>query len=106
VPAIFALGLATSWRAEAFYGHDGSRIVIDEVVGQAVTLMGHPATGATFIVGFLLFRFFDVLKPFPVGRMQRLKGGAGVMADDLAAGIYANLALWILLAASWPTRPA
>jgi phosphatidylglycerophosphatase A len=86
--AVWAAG-----RAERSWGHDARRIVIDEVVGMAATLFWLPAGLEVAIAGFFAFRFFDILKPFPVSRAERLPGGYGVVADDLLAGIYANLAL-------------
>jgi len=92
-----ALSVAGVWaagRVERIYGHDASRIVIDEVVGQMIALGFMPRTGSGTlatgtILGFLLFRFFDILKPFPIRRLERLPGGFGVMADDVGAGVYA-----------------
>ena len=77
------------------YGaHDHRRIVIDEIVGQFVALAGFPARPAWLLAGFLLFRFFDVWKPFPARFIdQRWRTPYGVMADDLVAGVYANLVL-------------
>jgi phosphatidylglycerophosphatase A len=95
------VGIWASTRVESLYGHDASRIVIDEVVGQMLTLGFVVRSGASgvavgTILGFLLFRFFDVLKPFPIRKIERLPGGVGVVADDLGAGIYAFLVLLIL----------
>lgn len=77
---------------------DPGAIVIDEVVGMAVALLGLPLTPATIIGGFILFRLLDIIKPFPVGWLdRRLSGGTGIVADDVAAGIIANLILRVLL---------
>lgn len=92
------LGFPASSVAERQYGRDGSPIVIDEVAGQMIAFAAHPPSATTFIVGFLLFRFFDIAKPFPANRSQRLPSGVGVMMDDLIAGVYANLALRLLYA--------
>jgi phosphatidylglycerophosphatase A len=73
---------------------DPGPIVMDEVVGMLITLAFIPGLGwSGAVVGFLLFRVFDVIKPFPAGRFERLHGGLGVMADDAMAAIYANMAL-------------
>lgn len=93
-----ASGIWAAQRVEAIYGHDASPIVIDEVVGQMIALgftarTGSGAMALGAILGFLLFRFFDILKPFPVRRLERLPGGLGVMADDVAAGVYALVVL-------------
>ncbi len=58
---------------------------------MCVAMAGHRATLVNVAVGFVLFRIFDILKPFPVGRMERLKGGWGVVGDDVVAGIFANI---------------
>ena len=104
LPAVAAVTIVGVWaanRVERIYGHDASRIVIDEVAGQMLTLtlvarQGLFALALGTILGFLLFRFFDILKPFPIRHLERLPGGIGVMADDLGAGIYALLVLLIL----------
>jgi phosphatidylglycerophosphatase A len=101
--AVSAYAVQVSGRAETFYGHDAKAITIDEVAGMIVTMLWvHPAEGAAarwlaLAIGFVLFRIMDVLKPFPAGRAQELRGGWGVVADDLMAGVYANLALRIVL---------
>ena len=99
IPVIFIVGVFASGRAERAYGHDGRQIVIDEVVGQMIAFAALPPTVTVFFGGFLFFRMFDILKPFPADRSQRLPGGLGVMADDVVAGVYANLALRVLLMA-------
>jgi len=84
--------------AEREWGHDARRIVIDEGAGMAVTLCGQPAGVATAVLAFFAFRFFDVVKPFPARRAEGLRGGFGVVADDVMAGVYANLAVRV---AAW-----
>lgn len=69
---------------------DPQNVVIDEVCGILVTFFLNAVTWKTIVIGFVLFRFFDIVKPFPVRRMEDLPGGWGVMADDLVAGLYAN----------------
>jgi len=88
-----ALGVYTAGRAEEDYGHDGKPIVIDEVVGALLTVafLGHSLGLA--VVGFLLFRVLDVVKPPPAYQLQSLPRGWGVMADDIMAAIYGNLLL-------------
>jgi phosphatidylglycerophosphatase A len=89
----FLVGVLASSRAEREFGHDAGPIVFDEVVGQWVSLAGLPLTPATLVASFVLFRAFDVLKPFPAGRSQSLPGGLGIMTDDLFAGLWAQVAL-------------
>ena len=76
-------------------GKDPGAIVVDEVAGMTLALLAAPPTLPALIVAFLLFRVFDVVKPFPANVSQRLRGGLGVMVDDLIAGLYA-LALVVL----------
>jgi len=77
---------------------DPGCIVIDEIAGMAVTLFGFEFSVWIGLAGFVLFRFFDILKPFPIGFLEKkLPGGAGVVADDVAAGIIGNLVLRGLL---------
>jgi phosphatidylglycerophosphatase A len=99
--ALTLLGIWAAGHVERIYGHDAARIVIDEVVGQMLTLgfvmrSGTSGIAVGTILGFLLFRIFDILKPFPIRRIEQLPGGLGVVADDLAAGVYAFLILLIL----------
>ena len=74
--------------------HDHPAIVWDEVVGYLVTVSAVPGTALNLLLGFLLFRAFDILKPWPVGTLdRRLSGGLGIMLDDVAAGVLAGVAL-------------
>ncbi|HTO09808.1 MAG TPA: phosphatidylglycerophosphatase A [Myxococcota bacterium] len=97
---VIALGIWAAGRAEEIFGrHDDGRITIDEVAGMLVSLASLPFRPEVAGVGFLLFRLFDIWKPFPARAAERLPGGLGVMADDLVAGLYANLGgqvLWRL----------
>ncbi len=79
----------------AYEGEDPAYVVIDELAGMFMTMAGHRATVMTLFIGFILFRFFDIIKPYPIKRFERLKGGYGVVADDIVAGILANLLLWL-----------
>lgn len=94
------VGTWASWRVEQLYGHDSQRIVIDEVVGQMITFAGAAGRfqlpALYIIIGFGLFRLFDITKPFPVRRLERFKGGVGVIADDVGAGLYALAALTLI----------
>jgi phosphatidylglycerophosphatase A len=93
VVAGFFIGVWVSAEAEKVYGKDSGRIVIDEIVGMWVVMLWIPKTPKLLLAGFFLCRFFDIVKPFPAGRSQSLKGGWGVMMDDLIAGVYGNLVL-------------
>ena len=100
------LAVPVATRAEALFGEqDSGRIVIDEVAGYfwAVALLPLPHGGwpllRLLLAAFLLFRLFDIWKPWPVRGLQRLPGGYGVVLDDVVAGLYANLVLRGLLLA-------
>ena len=96
---LFFAGILAAQRVEMFWGHDSQRIVIDEVVGQMIAFSWVGMTQlswASVITGFALFRVFDIVKPFPVRHLERLPGGAGVIADDVGAGLYALAALTLL----------
>ena len=99
--AILFAGVWSAGHVERIYGHDASKIVIDEVIGQMITIgfvsrSGTSAMAIEVILGFLLFRFFDILKPFPLRRLERLPRGIGVVADDIGAGIYGLITLVFL----------
>jgi phosphatidylglycerophosphatase A len=100
---IFAVGTWSATAAERDFGDtDPGPVVIDEVMGMLLTLFTHPVGWTGAIGAFLLFRAFDVLKPYPADRLEQLPAGLGVMADDGMAAIYANLVLWgILSAIGW-----
>jgi phosphatidylglycerophosphatase A len=94
----FFLSVWISENAEIFFRKkDDQRIVIDEIIGFLITMLWIPKTTRFIIIGFILFRFFDILKPFPIRRLERrLKGGYGVVLDDVAAGVYANIILHLI----------
>ncbi len=80
------------------YVHDHPAIVWDEIVGMMLTMIFIPVTWLTLLIGFLLFRFFDILKPWPIRYFdQRVHGGIGIMLDDIIAAIFANIILRVLL---------
>lgn len=88
IGACFVAGSAE----KIFEDHDSSHIVIDEVLGMIATMFLNPTSFLWVMTGFVVFRLFDIIKPFPASFFdRRVGGGAGVMLDDLAAGIYANL---------------
>jgi len=91
----FALGCVIAGRAEAIFGgHDSSHIVLDEIMGMVATMFLNPLDRVHLVVGFALFRLFDIVKLFPASVIDSgMPGGLGVMLDDLAAAVYANIAL-------------
>ncbi len=102
-----AVTLGGAWaahRAERLLGgKDPGAIVIDEVAGMTLAVLALPLTPPVLGLSFVLFRLFDITKPFPAGASQRLPGGAGVMVDDLIAGLYALATLALLRAVTgWP----
>ncbi|MBD3367417.1 MAG: phosphatidylglycerophosphatase A [Candidatus Eisenbacteria bacterium] len=95
--AFAALAVWASDRAQAVYGHDASRIVVDEFAGYLVAIFLLPKTLLVAVAAFLLFRVLDVVKPFPARRAESLPGGLGIVTDDLVAGVYANLLVRLML---------
>lgn len=94
--AVIAVGTWAAHRAERVLGgKDPGAIVIDEVAGMTLSVALFPLTIPVLAVGFLLFRLFDIVKPPPARGSQRLRGGAGVMIDDLIAGLYALAVLGV-----------
>jgi phosphatidylglycerophosphatase A len=95
----------SSWisnQAERYWGKkDDRRIVIDEIMGFLVTMLWIPGSPLFIAAGFLLFRFFDILKPFPIRRLEKVESGFGVVLDDVLAGVYANIILHLM---DWMVR--
>ncbi len=84
--------------AEKFFAKkDPQQVVLDEISGIWTALMFHPFSWSCVIAAFFIFRFMDIVKPFPANRLQKLKGGAGIMIDDYIAGVYANICVTALL---------
>jgi len=94
----FFLSVWISENAERFYGKkDDQKIVIDEIIGFLITMLWVPQTLLFVIIGFFLFRFFDILKPFPIRHLEKgFKGGFGVVLDDVVAGVYGNIILHLI----------
>jgi len=99
IVGLFIVGSWSGGVAEQHFGRpDPGQVVIDEVMGMLITLFLNPVGWLGAFGGFLLFRLFDVIKPYPSNRLELLHGGIGVMADDGMAAIYANIALRVVLA--------
>ena len=96
---VFAIGVPLSTiLAKELQTDDPQCIVVDEVAGQWLALAAAPLTWQTYLLGFILFRLFDIWKPFPVSWAdEKLKAGMGIMLDDIFAGMYA----WLLLQGAW-----
>ncbi len=91
-----ALAVWLSDRAEKTLGHDAPAIVIDEFCGYFVAILLLPHKWLVAVYAFVLFRVFDIAKPFPINKSQRLPGGWGIVVDDIIAGIYANLVIQLI----------
>jgi len=91
------LGIIATDKLEDEWGKDPSKVVLDEVIGMWITMMFVPLSFLNVLIGFGLFRFFDIAKPLGIRKLESLKGGVGVMADDILAGIYANIVLQIII---------
>ena len=91
------IGVYFGNQVEPEWGKDSYRVVIDEVAGMWVSVLFLPKTLPLLIAGFILFRFFDIVKPLYIRRMEAFKGGWGVMLDDVLAGIYANVILQVVV---------
>ena len=107
--AIVAISLVGTWaasRTEELSGKkDPGRVVIDEVAGQFVALIPVPfvleTAWWTAILAFILFRFFDIVKPYPARKLESLEAGLGIMADDVVAGVYAAIVVALAVVISW-----
>ncbi|MDB4923222.1 phosphatidylglycerophosphatase A [Mucilaginibacter sp.] len=92
---ITLLGVYVSNKVEPDWGEDSSRVVIDEVAGMLISILFIPANIYFLLAGFILFRFFDIVKPLYIRKMEALPSGTGVMMDDVLAGVYSNILLWV-----------
>jgi phosphatidylglycerophosphatase A len=98
IVGLFVLGVWAGTISERYFGGiDPGPVVIDEVVGMLITLAFIPVGWSGALAGFVLFRIFDVIKPYPANKLEALHGGLGVMADDAMAAVYANLSLRVLM---------
>ena len=96
---LFLLAISTAGSAEKILDtKDPGCIVIDEIIGMLIALFALPATPVVFVLGFILFRIFDIFKPFPVSWLDtHLNGGVGIVMDDIMAGLYSYICLKIIL---------
>lgn len=95
---LLVLAIYIAERAEQLYRKkDDQRIVIDEIAGFQVAMLPIAVTSLHLLVGFVLFRIFDILKPFPLRDLQKMPGGLGIVLDDVAAGIYAGVLMLLLV---------
>lgn len=94
---ITLLGIFVTNRLTADWGKDPSKVVIDELAGMWIAMIFIPFSWLNILLAFILFRFFDIAKPLGIRKLESLKGGTGVMMDDVLAGIYANIVLQIIV---------
>lgn len=94
---LFSIGVWSATYVELQEGADPGKVVIDEVVGQGIAILFIPKTIWLYLLAFISFRTFDILKPFPIKHIERLPAGWGIMSDDVMAGIYANIMLQVIL---------
>lgn len=95
---LFLVGIWSATLIERHLGvEDPGVVVVDEVLGMLVSLLWLPMSWQVILAAFLVFRVFDIIKPWPAGRFERLGGGLGIMADDAMAGVYANLVVQALV---------
>ena len=102
VIACIIIGIVSSDYLIKHWGNDPSQIVIDELAGMWIACLLLPHQWKVILTAFVLFRFFDIVKPLGIKKMEKLKGGLGVMMDDVLAGIYSNLCLQgLMLTGIW-----
>ena len=95
------MGIIATDKLEEEWGKDPSKVVLDEVIGMWITMMFVPLTFLNVLIGFILFRFFDIAKPLGIRKLESLKGGVGVMADDILAGIFSLICVQALFKAGY-----
>ena len=97
--AIFLIGIFAAGETEKIMDRkDPGLVVIDEIAGMLVTMIAAPAAPLIMVLGFILFRIFDILKPFPIRLIdQRIHGGLGIMLDDIVAGLYSLIILQLVI---------
>jgi phosphatidylglycerophosphatase A len=91
------LGVVSTNYLEKHWGKDPSKVVMDEVIGMWIAMVFIPLSYLNILLAFILFRFFDIAKPLGIRKLEKLPGGIGVMADDVLAGVYANIVLQVII---------
>lgn len=97
VVILLAINILVTKRAEEIFGEDNRKIVLDESLGMVLSLLWIQKSLLFYFLAFILFRATDVIKPFPIRELEKIKGGWGVMLDDFLAGVYTNLILQLLI---------
>jgi phosphatidylglycerophosphatase A len=94
---ITVVGIWSSGVVAKIWGKDPARVVIDEVAGMCISLLFVPASIKYIVTALILFRFFDIVKPLYIRKMEMFRGGWGIMLDDVLAGVYSNIILQVIL---------
>lgn len=97
ISVLFVLGISISSKFEEIYGKDPKQCTIDEFVGTWVTLLFVPKTLVFIPIAFVIWRIFDIIKPFPANIAEKIKGGWGIMLDDVIAGFYSFILVQIII---------
>jgi phosphatidylglycerophosphatase A len=100
IPAVilsFIVGIPVGNKFELIYGKDPAQCTIDEMMGTWISLFLIPKTIINVVIGFFIWRFFDIIKPYPARDLEKLKGGLGIMIDDFIAALYSLVTIHILL---------
>ena len=97
----FIIGIKLSGIMEKRYGHDPAEVTIDEIVGMWLSFFILPKKLIVILAAFIIFRFLDIIKPFPARRFDNMNGGLGIMMDDVVAGIYTNIIVRLLILIPW-----
>jgi phosphatidylglycerophosphatase A len=93
----FVVGIWASGKLASFHRmEDPQRVVIDEVAGQWLAILPVALDWRFYLIAFVLFRFLDITKPWPLKNLERMPGGLGIMADDIGAGVYAGVLTWLI----------
>lgn len=95
------IGVWSSSMVEPLWGKDPARVVIDEVAGMCISLLFLPVNVKYLLSALILFRFFDIVKPLLIRKMESLPAGWGIMMDDVLAGVYTNILLQVVLWFKW-----
>ena len=98
---VFIFGIKAAHAMEQRYGHDPAEVTIDEVVGMWISFFLLPKNILITLTAFFIFRFLDIVKPFPARKFDTMHGGFGIMMDDVVAGIYTNIIIQLALRISF-----
>lgn len=92
-----AIGIPVGTKFEKIYGKDPAQCTIDEFVGTWISLLFVPKKAIFILIAFIIWRIFDIIKPFPARQIENIKGGIGIMFDDIVSGLYALIIIHIII---------